>query len=277
LNIEVGTMLRKTLFALAVVASVALGPAFAADPTLHEVYRAAEAGNYREAQAMMDQVLRDHPNSAKAHFVEAELLAKQGRLASAQTELAIAERLDPGLSFASPRAVQELKARLASSLGLGQPAARVLPSSTSGGFPWGPLLLVLGLVAVIAFVVSRLRQSSTNAAQRSGLPTYGGGAGPAQPYGAGGVGPVAPPAGGMGSGILGGLATGAAVGAGVVAGEALMHRVLDGHRSEEPLLGSQGGASEGPQQPDDMGGSDFGVADGSSWDDSSVGGGDDWT
>ena len=270
-------MLRKTLFALAVAASISVlsGTAFAADPTLHEVYQAAEAGNYRAAQAMMDQVLRDHPNSAKAHFVEAELLGKQGRLASAQTELAIAERLDPGLSFASPRAVQELKARIASSPGFGQSSAHLLPSSTSAGFPWGALLFVLGLVAVIAFVVSRLRQRSTYAAQQAGFPTYGG-AGPAQPYAASGVGPVAP-TGGMGSGILGSVAAGAAVGAGVVAGEALMHRVLDGHRSEGPLLGGQDGAAEGAQQQYDMGGNDFGVSDASSWDDSLGGGGDDWT
>jgi hypothetical protein len=271
-------MLHKTWFALAVVASVAFvsGTAFAADPTLHEVYQAAEAGNYREAQAMMDQVLRDHPNSAKAHFVEAELLAKQGRLASAQAELATAERLDPGLSFASPRAVQELKARLASSPGLlGQPSAHLLPSAMGGGFPWGALLVVLGLVAVIAFAVSRLRQRSTDAAQRAAFPSYGAGAGAAQPYGAGGVGPVAP-TGGMGSGILGGLATGAAVGAGVVAGEALMHRVLDGHRAEGPLPGSQDVSSASSQPQNDMGGDDFGVSDGS-WDENSGGGGDDWT
>ena len=270
-------MLRKALFALAMVASVVFinGTALAADATLHEVYQAAEAGNYREAQAMMDQVLRDHPNSAKAHFVEAELLAKQGRLASAQTELAIAERLDPGLSFVSAMAVQQLKARLAS-FGQGQPAARVLPSSAGGGFPWGVMLVVLGLVAVIAFAVSRMRQRSAEAAQRAAVPSYAGAAGPAQAYGAGGVGPVAP-AGGMGSGILGSLATGAAVGAGVVAGEALMRRVLDGHRSEGQLLGSQDGPSESSQQQYDMGGDDFGVSDASSWDDSSGGGGDDWT
>jgi hypothetical protein len=91
--------------------------------------------------------------------------------------------------------------------------------------------------------------------------------------------------GGMGSGILGGLATGAAVGAGIVAGEALMHNMLD----DKPNHGEGGYAP----QPDvaqnsnyDMGGSDFGVNDSSSWDNSSsfsdsdsFGGGDsgDWT
>jgi thioredoxin-like negative regulator of GroEL len=68
------------------------GNAVAADPTLHQIYQAAEAGNYREAQSMVDQVLRNHPNSAKAHFVEAELLATQSRLLDARAEPAIAER-----------------------------------------------------------------------------------------------------------------------------------------------------------------------------------------
>ena len=48
----------------------------AADPSLNQVYQAAQSGNLGGALGMMDQVLRDHPNSAKAHFVEAELLAK---------------------------------------------------------------------------------------------------------------------------------------------------------------------------------------------------------
>jgi uncharacterized protein len=275
-------MLRRTLFALTLVASLALvgENAFAADPTLHEVYQAAEAGNYREAQAMMDQVLRDHPNSAKAHFVEAELLAKQGRLAEARGELATAERLQPGLPFAKPGSVEELKAHLASSYPVRQPVTSAPTPAT--GFSWGPLLLVVGLVVLVVFAVRMLRARSASAVQGGALPGYGGGATTAQPYGAGGMGPIQP-GGGMGSGILGGLATGAAVGAGVVAGEALMHRVLDGHRSNDGLdrlANPQIGANQDEsldRSQNDMGGADFGVSDGSSWDDNSSGGGDDWT
>ena len=43
-------------------------------PTLDQVYQAAHAGRMEEAERMMDKVLKEHPNSAKAHFVEAELL-----------------------------------------------------------------------------------------------------------------------------------------------------------------------------------------------------------
>jgi len=52
---------------------LASGSAFAREPSLHEVYQSVEAGHYAEAQRMMDQVLRDHPNSARAHYVEAVL------------------------------------------------------------------------------------------------------------------------------------------------------------------------------------------------------------
>ncbi len=270
-------MLRNSLFALAVVACLTLvgGNASAADPTLHEVYQAAEAGNYRQAQSMMDQVLRDHPNSAKAHFVEAQLLAKQGRLSSARSELAIAERLEPGLPFASPKAVEELKAYLGSAPGLGQSERQGLPSLTGSSFPWGALLFGLGLVALIAFVVSLARRGSAHAAQPAG-PGYGATGPVAAPVG-GGMSPVAPAA-GTGSGILGGLATGAAVGAGLVAGEALMHRVLDGHRADGALADSRSDRSDSAQPQYDMGGDDFGVSDASSWDDNFVAGGDiDWS
>ena len=265
-------MLRNWLAGLAlaaVVLSFGAG-AYAAEPTLHEVYQAAEAGNYRQAQSMMDQVLRDHPNSAKAHFVEAQLLAKQGQLASARSELSIAQRLEPGLPFASPRAVQELEGYLSGSPGSGQPARHALPSPAGSGFPWGTLLIGAGLIALIVFAVSRLRRRSAYTPQPAGATAYGGAA-PVQTYPAG----SAAPTGGLGSGILGGLATGAAVGAGVVAGEALMHRVFDGHRVEAPLADSQAGLLDESRPQDDMGGDDFGVSDASSWDDG--GGGSDWT
>jgi Tfp pilus assembly protein PilF len=49
-------------------------------PTLHEVYQATQAGRLEEARSMMNKVLKEHPNSGKAHYVEAEILAKQGEL-----------------------------------------------------------------------------------------------------------------------------------------------------------------------------------------------------
>lgn len=89
---------------------------------------------------MMDKVLRDHPGSAKAHFVEAELLAKQDRLANAASELTTAERLAPGLPFANPQAAAaNLRQHIASS----RTSTRLVPSAygaeaaPAGQVPWG--------------------------------------------------------------------------------------------------------------------------------------------
>ena len=105
------------------------------------------------------------------------------------------------------------------------------------------------------------------------------------PVGASGAGSVMgqPASGGMGSGIMGSLATGAAMGAGVVAGEALMHHFVDGNKSNiapEPSLPdtSPWNTSSNINDNDDMGGTDFGIADSSSWDDDSADdGNDDWS
>lgn len=241
-----------------------------ADPTMHQVYQAADAGRFSEAQGMMDQVLRDHPNSGKAHYVEAQLLAKQGRLARAAAELGTAERLAPGLPFAKPGAVQNLQRRIASARASTRqvPGSYGVQSRAGGGFPMGLLLVGFALIAALVFFV--------RAMSRRNVPAYGAGFGPGarmQPYGTGMVPPMGSAAGGIGSGIVGGLATGAALGAGMVAGEALVHHFTDGSSAQaEQILPSA--SSDWDATPDDMGGADFGISDSSSWDDSS--GGSDW-
>ncbi len=68
---------RKFLLSAALGLSVAVaGPAaLAAEPTVHQVFQAAEAGRYIEAQAMLDEVLKAHPTSAVAHYVQAQVPA----------------------------------------------------------------------------------------------------------------------------------------------------------------------------------------------------------
>ena len=258
-------------------------PAFAEeDASMHDVYLAAESGKFNEAQSMMDKVLRDHPNSAKAHFVEAELLAKQGLLSNAATELKTAEQLQPGLPFAKPEAVQHLKSRIASASN-----GTMQPNSARQDRPIGvqnwllPVILFLGLGLIILVIMLMSRRNAkvmpansyTGNAPASNMP----------PVGASGAGSVMgqPAAGGMGSGIMGNLATGAALGAGVVAGEALMHHFIDGDKNNaafEPPLNdtSPWSRADNISGTDDMGGTDFGIQD-TSWDDDSAGdaGGDD--
>ena len=107
--------MRRLLVAATLAAAVTCAalPAFAdADPTSQQIYAAAEAGHLDQAQQMISQVLADHPNSAQAHYVQAELYAREDKTALARSELSTAEQLKPGLPFANARAVQELKAQL---------------------------------------------------------------------------------------------------------------------------------------------------------------------
>ncbi len=279
-------MKRSHVFAIALLAaaSFSTGAALAADPTLHEVYQAVEAGHLKQAETMMDQVLRDHPNSAKAHFVEAELLAKEGLTAKAQSEFATAQRLAPGLPFAKADAVSQLKRQLepATPVRVAPATAHSFATSPAQGFPWGLLLIGLGLVAAVVWFVRAMNRPRVLPAQAGSYGSGGNYNGYPQPVGAGGVGPVGPAGGGIGSGILGGLATGAAVGAGMVAGEALMHRVFDGSTNHSGEARHVDSIADYPISADpgyDLGGKDFGVTDGGSWDDGSAGGGgsDDWS
>lgn len=265
-------MLKKTMYGLLTAMLISSGVAIAQDaPTLDQVYKATQAGKLDEAQRMMDVVLQQHPDSAKAHFVEAEILARQGQTGRAEAELNNAERLKPGLSFANPQAVQDLKNRIGASRHVSpSSAASFQPAERGSTFPWGLLLIGAGVIAILFFIMRAV--ASRNTASRSmAAGNYQSGMqapAPMQPYGqpyGGGMGPMTS-GGGMAGGIMGGLATGAAVGVGMVAGEALAHHFMDGGASSPgvaPVADSWGDSSG------NMGGADFGIADNSSWDDSS--------
>jgi hypothetical protein len=279
-----GSMAAAALTLAVSLSSPVLADGPAADPTVHQIYEAAQAGHLDQAQTMMDQVLRDHPGSAKAHYVQAELFAREGRTQEARSELARAEEIEPGLPHEKPQSVQALKSQLGM-LPRGGQGGHVIgmtavPAPTHASFPWGLLLIVVGAIVVL-YLVFRPRQ--TVYAGGAVVGGGGGGAGYAPGYGGPGYGGPGMGGGGIGSGIAGGLASGLAVGAGVVAGEELAHHFLDGGRSEgvAPQQIDNGGWDQ-PSSNSDMGGSDFGVNDPGSWDDSGGGGGgggggDDWT
>jgi hypothetical protein len=265
-SVTLAAALAATSLTMAVTFSapaLADGP----DPSVHQIYEAEAAGNYGQAQQMIDQVLKDHPKSATAHFVQAELYAKQGKTAQARSELAEAQEIDPALSKVSPRAAEELKAQLGLTHGSAAPRMMAVPAPQSG-IHWG-LVFIVVLAVIALWALFRRR----NTYQQYGGPAMTAGPGYGAPPGYGGpAGYGAPPmGGGVGSGIAGGLASGLAVGAGVVAGEELAHHFLDGDRREGTVLPSNDNGQQNSNS--DMGGNDFGVNDSSGWDDSSGGGG----
>jgi len=257
--------------------------ALAADPKPSQIYDAVRAGNYVQAEEMINQVLRDHPNDAKAHYVAAEVYARVGDYPVARRELTSAQSLDPSLSFASPRAVQELRTQLYAPVVVRQAGGGfVAAPARSSGIPWSVIIIVLAVVA-IAWMLFRRRSAGYYGggyptAGAPGAPGMGAGGAP-YPYGPGGM-----PYGGGGSGLLGSLGTGLAVGAGVAAGEELAHRVLDGHSGGGVIPSAEAAEPPPPDPNQDMGGQDFGLNN-DSWGsdggggggDFGVGGGDDWT
>jgi hypothetical protein len=310
-----GTAMKITSRLLALLATFALAMLAVAanaqgsnDPTLSQIYQAANSGQLDRADAMIAQVLKDHPNSAKAHYVKAELAARERKFDVAREELATAEKIAPGLPFAKAESVQALRNQLANA---SKTASNAAPARSTGGaaadsggsyntapapsqrsFPWG----VLALVALIFGVgIAFLRRRSVTAPAGDG---YGGAYGntSAAPYGQTGYGPVYPPGGGagvppgygpqqpsMGSSIARGLGTGLAIGAGALAAEEIGRRMFGHEAQAAPLQHDNGNAPTLDQIDEgmrhnlntDMGGNDFGIADGG-WDDGGgdLGGGD---
>lgn len=301
---------------LAVAALLSFGFAMAqTEPTLKQVYAEAQAGRLEQAQVMMQQVLVAHPGSAKAHFVQAELSARQGKMSHARDALATAEKLAPGLPFAKPEAVQALRTQLAAKSSppannspssrapaTAAPAAYSAPAAPSSSFPWGLALALGGGAIAIAIFMSRKKptpalmpqaayanpgamQGGLNGQQGFGMGNnMGGGAmapGYGQPaYGQPGYGQ--PAGSGIGGRVMGGLATGLAVGAGVMAAQAIGKSLMG---NDAPAHQPDNAANNGYEPfagNNDLGGQNFGVNDSGSWDDggalasSDGGGGGDW-
>ncbi len=295
-------MLRKFSLSWALVAVLGSGAALAAgsDPTVDQIYQAAQTGQLAQAEQMVGEVLQDHPRSGEAHYVAAEVYARAGDYSTARRELAAAETLEPGLSFARPQSVRALEAELAQ--GRFVPRVQRVPYSPYGSSAARPRSsrfwsLILVLIAGVVIVVALARRRSQPAVYppqypgQPGLPPtgvgpmgMGDGVVPPYPYGYGA---------GPGSGIMGSIGTGLAVGAGLAAGEALVNRVISGPQGGIIPAANAGQIAEPPYVNGDMGGTDFGVSDGGSWgdgggdlgaggglgggDDFGTGGGDSWT
>jgi hypothetical protein len=276
---------------LALILLVVTSVASAADSP-KDVQALIAQGNYPAAEAALRQAVSEHPQSAKAHYILAEVLAHEGNIGEAKAEANKAAALDPATHFTDPAKFQSFQQKLNQALApapvsrssstplrsvdapaVGAPAAGVRDGGRErGGFGFGSLLLIVVVVGVIAFIWSRRR-----AAQNNAFPGYGSVPPPAPgaPYGgpSGYPGYAPPPSSGMGSTIaagVGGLA------AGVLLDEALRsHNQNDGNRDSNFLNGGGGSGGADPRDPSgdayndlrndpiDMGNND------SSWDDSS--------
>jgi uncharacterized protein len=245
------------------------------DPTLNQVYEAVQAGRLDQAQTMMQQVLISHPNSAKAHFVQAEIAAKQGQMGRAREALATAEKLAPGLPFAKSESVQNLRTQLTakgnsagnpgSGTGANRASSNAAAAAPAEPFPWAMAIGVGGLLAALGLFLFRRKSAAataTEATARAGSnsinanaarPTYagnpavsGGGLGGPQNFGT--AGPMGTGFGqGAGNGMGGGMG-GTGMGGKVMGGLAAGLAVGAGVMAAQAIGKSMMGGNEHPQQ-----------------------------
>jgi len=178
-------------------------------PSVEDVQHAVHRGDYSAAESMVREVLAAKPDNAKAHYILAELLAHQGKLAEARTQASTAQQLDPAIRFTAPERFRQFEAELGSKA---KPAAATAPprktaESSSGGS--GLLWIVLLLGAGAVFLMMRRRPAPPAGYAAGNYPgTPGGAPGgpgypgypPAQPPG--GIGPMAAGLGGIAAGMV---------------------------------------------------------------------------
>ncbi|CAM3713080.1 tetratricopeptide repeat protein [Roseateles saccharophilus] len=279
---------RLLLLCLGLLAALWLGTAQAL-PSVDEVQAAAQRGDYPGAEKMMREVVAAKPDSARAHYVLAEILAHERQFNEAAEHTHRARALDPAIKFADPAkfsAFEQLlqreqagaaKATTSPAVISAPPPMRAAPVERSGGVPvW---LLIVGAVVFIWLVTRWMRNRTAVQSQpaMAGAGYTTGGYGPS--YGPG-YGPAPAPG---GSGMLGvGLAAAGGVAAGMLA-EKMLH---EGHDERSIPRDTGGGSGLMPGSFDNGGGNgaadelasrdvDFGSGDG--WGGGDAGGGSDFS
>jgi hypothetical protein len=237
--------MRKWILSALLVAFAAVAWAL---PTLPEVEAEVQAGRYAQAETMMREVVDAKPGSARAHYVYAEILAHQGKVALAAEEAQKARVIDPDVKFTDPEKFRSFEAALlqAQRPATRQPqdarraqgAAAAAPAQPSPGIPswiWLVGVVVVGVLLWRGFSRSRDAAIASSSGYAGGVPGQPGVPGP---YGAGGYAPGAVPPGypPQRSSMLGtGLAAAGGVAAGMLASE-LLHRRGE-HNADETNAG----------------------------------------
>jgi hypothetical protein len=103
--------MKKFLAAACASLMLVSGAAFAL-PTATQVETSIQQGNWQQADSQLNEVLKAHPNNARAHYLYAQVLDREGRPADALAQLQQAKTLDPQVRFTDPARFAQTEARL---------------------------------------------------------------------------------------------------------------------------------------------------------------------
>jgi hypothetical protein len=268
---------RFLLLCMALLSGLWLGTAHAL-PTVDEVQAAAKRGDYPAAEKMMREVVAARPDSARAQYVLAEILAHQRQFDEAAEHAHRARALDPAIKFADPakftsfeQLLQREQAGAAKSTAVPAvvnappPQTRAAPVERSDNGGGVPVWLLIGGAILFIWVAMRWMRSRT-AVQNQ--PAMAGGYGGYQPGGYGGM-PQQPTSGGPGM-----LGVGLGAAGGFAAGM-LAEKMLHGDHDGRSIPRDQDGGGSG-LIPGSFGGGDNGAADELTRRDIDFGSGDGW-
>jgi len=270
-------------------------------PTPQDIEAAVNSGKLAQAESMLREVIKEKPNSAKAHYELGQVLARETRYAEAQIELVRAKEIDPSMKFAlSANKYNEVFNKVSQQLAAApskaapQQGAQSSPSvaeSSAAPLPMSYVWIGIGALGLIAFLIYRNRPQAnlaTSATATASAPRgFGeqyapaqGGASYGQPgygqtgYGQPGYGQpgYGRPGSGMGAGVAGAVVGGLA---GVAAGYALSKAMESGNEQHANNAAAPDQREYIPmdQPAPDMGSFDSGS--GSGWDDAGSSSGDD--
>lgn len=231
--------LKRTFQRLSAIGLLLGAAAVWALPSSREVEQQVQKGDYVQAESMMREVVQAKPDSAKAQYVYAELLAHNGRFREAAEHAARARSLDPQIRFTAPdkfrsfesllqreqqaererAAARSLSAPAQSGGALASAGVRAEPDSGLPIWVWGLGAGLFGLL-VWRLVAARVTPQAAYGGPAV-MPAYGSATGPMTPPGYGGGYAPAPASSGLGAGLLGA--------AGGVAAGMLLEKALHGH------------------------------------------------
>jgi hypothetical protein len=228
--------LKKLIQALVLSFAVLSTSVVVAEPTVKEIYQTAQTDSAK-ALTMIAEVIKNRPNSARAYYIQSELLLQSGKKVEAKAAFLKSQSLDPALSFARPESVERLRTALGikkSGNVFGMDRDHVILWACGG-------LLVLLLLMFMARRKPRTPEyspsynlqnrpitpytSSANVAPAGTDPTSSAAATPGSAQAPGAA--QAPAR----SGMMGSLAQGAAMGVGVAAGATLVNHLLNGNKA----------------------------------------------
>jgi len=180
--------MKKFLAATLFCAAGAFATLAWATPTARDVNAALQRGDFIGAQQMMVEVVQAHPDSARAHYLYAEILDHNGQPRQALSELDLARKYDPTMHFTDPSHLAAIEQRIrADAARAGQTGGNVAgndsavspavnnaytaapatpPRHGTSPLAWVAIIVVLGfVVGILAWGVRRARRNEESSNQ----------------------------------------------------------------------------------------------------------------